>query len=203
MFDIASLRPVPNLTLASPMDECELRRLMYTAQLPGKGTFVMRYPRGRGVRTGWHCDFAEIEIGKGRMISDGNDIAVLSYGPVGNDVQKAIVELRDEGFAASVAHYDLRFAKPLDTELLEEVASRFACVITIEDGMRAGGVGTAVLEWMSDNRCTAEIVRMGLPDRFIEHGTVDELHRIAGIDTESIKRTVKECVARARQEKQP
>lgn len=201
VFDIASLRPVPNLTLASPMDECELRRLMYTAQLPGKGTFVIRYPRGRGVRTDWHCAFEEVEIGKGRMVSDGRDIAVLSYGPVGNDVQKAIVELRDEGFGASVAHYDLRFAKPLDTELLRDVASRFGCIITIEDGMRAGGVGSAVLEWMSDHRCATEIVRMGLPDRFIEHGTVDELRRIAGIDTESIKRTVKECVARGLQEK--
>ncbi len=203
VFDIASLRPVPNITLASPMDECELRRLMYTAQMPGKGTFVIRYPRGRGVRTDWHCALEEVEIGKGRMVSDGRDIAVLSYGPVGNDVQKAIVELRDEGFGASVAHYDLRFAKPLDTDLLRDVASRFGCIITIEDGMRAGGVGSAVLEWMSDHRCATEIVRMGLPDRFIEHGTVDELHRIAGIDTESIKHTVKECVARGLQEKQP
>ena len=191
VFDIAALRPVPNLTLASPMDECELRRLMYTAQLPGKGTFVIRYPRGKGVRTDWECPLEEVEVGTGRTIREGNDVAVLSYGPIGNDVERAIDELQAEGCTISVAHYDLRFAKPLDTRLLAEVARRFKRIITIEDAMRAGGIGSAVLEWMSDNHFSPQITRMGIPDEFIEHGTVAQLHKISGIDVESIKNEIK------------
>lgn len=191
VFDIAALRPVPNLTLASPMDECELRRLMYTAQLPGKGTFVIRYPRGKGVRTDWECPLEEVPVGTGRTIREGSDAAVLSYGPIGNDVECAISELQSEGCTMSVAHYDLRFAKPLDTRLLTEVGRRFKRIITIEDGVRAGGVGSAVLEWMNDNHFSPQITRMGIPDRFIEHGTVAQLRKIAGIDVESIKNEIK------------
>ena len=190
-FDIAALRTVPNLTLASPMDECELRRLMYTAQLPGKGTFVIRYPRGKGVRTDWKCPLEEVEVGTGRTLREGSDVAVLSYGPLGNDVQHAIDELQQEGNTISVAHYDLRFAKPLDDALLTTVAQRFSRIVTIEDGARAGGIGSAVLEWMSDHHFTPELTRLGLPDNFVEHGTVAQLREIVGLDIESIKKAIK------------
>lgn len=191
VFDIAALRPIPNLTLCSPMDECELRRMMYTAQLPGMGTVVIRYPRGKGVkRDDWHCEFEAIPIGKARQISDGSDVAVLSYGPMGNDVQKAISQLHDEGSPLSVAHYDMRFCKPLDTDVLESVSQRFSRIVTVEDGQLAGGFGSAVLEWLSDNGKTTRVRRIGLPDRFIEHGTVNELRHIAGTDIESIKQAI-------------
>ena len=191
VFDIAALRPVPNLTLCSPMDECELRRMMYTAQLPDMGTVVIRYPRGKGVkRDDWHCEFEAIPIGKARQISDGSDVAVLSYGPIGNDVQTAISQLAAEGSSLSVAHYDMRFCKPLDTEVLESVSQRFSRIVTVEDGQLAGGFGSAVLEWLSDNGKTTRVRRVGLPDRFIEHGTVNELRHIAGTDIESIKQAI-------------
>ena len=191
VFDIAALRPVPNLTLCSPMDECELRRMMYTAQLPGMGTVVIRYPRGKGVkRDDWHCELEAIPVGKARLVSDGSDVAVLSYGPLGNDVQKVISQLREEGNSVSVAHYDMRFCKPLDTEVLESVSQRFSRIVTVEDGQLAGGFGSAVLEWLSDNGKTTTVRRVGLPDRFIEHGTVSELRHIAGTDIESIKRAI-------------
>lgn len=191
VFDIAALRPVPNLTLCSPMDECELRRMMYTAQLPGMGTVVIRYPRGKGVkRDDWHCELEAIPVGKARQVSDGGDVAVLSYGPLGNDVQTVISQLREEGNSVSVAHYDMRFCKPLDTEVLESVSQRFSRIVTVEDGQLAGGFGSAVLEWLSDNGKTTTVRRVGLPDRFIEHGTVSELRHIAGTDIESIKRAI-------------
>lgn len=191
VFDIAALRPVPNLTLCSPMDECELRRMMYTAQLPGMGTVVIRYPRGKGVkRDDWHCELEAIPVGKARLVSDGSDVAVLSYGPLGNDVQKVISQLREECNSLSVAHYDMRFCKPLDTEVLESVSQRFSRIVTVEDGQLAGGFGSAVLEWLSDNGKTTTVRRVGLPDRFIEHGTVSELRHIAGTDIESIKRAI-------------
>ncbi len=191
VFDIAALRPVPNLTLCSPMDECELRRMMYTAQLPDMGTVVIRYPRGKGVkRDDWHCELEAIPIGKARQISVGSDVAVLSYGPIGNDVQTAISQLAAEGSSLSVAHYDMRFCKPLDTEVLESVSQRFSRIVTVEDGQLAGGFGSAVLEWLSDNGKTTRVRRIGLPDRFIEHGTVNELRHIAGTDIESIKQAI-------------
>ena len=193
-FDMAFLRPIPNLTIASPMDERELRRLMYTAQLPDKGTFVIRYPRGNGVLTDWECSLKEIEVGTGRRLHDGWDVAVLSIGPIGNEVEKAIKLIEGaephnaEGHCPSVAHYDMRFLKPLDDKLLEEVASRFSRIITIEDGVRNGGLGSAVTEWMSDHGYTPQITRMGMPDHFVEQGTVQQLREICGIDIESIKR---------------
>ena len=190
-FDIAALRPIPNLTISSPMDEHELRRLMYTAQLPGKGTFVIRYPRGRGVLDDWHCPLEEVEVGTGRKLRDGNDVAVLTFGPVGNDAEKAISSLQAEGSKASVAHYDMRFAKPLDEKLLAEIGSRFSRIITVEDGVKAGGFGSAVLEWMNDNGFSPKITRMGLPDKFVEHGTVDQLKHITRIDAQAIKNEIK------------
>lgn len=193
VFDIAALRPVPNITLCSPMDERELRRMMYTAQLPGKGTVVIRYPRGKGVcGEDWQCPLEEIPVGKARCISQGKDVAVLSYGPIGNDVQKAVNELKEEGCPLSVAHYDMRFCKPLDTELLEDVSARFKRVVTVEDAQREGGFGSAVLEWMSDNNKDVKVQRIGLPDHFVEHGTVNELKVIAGIDNDTIKKVIRE-----------
>ncbi|MBR1932346.1 MAG: 1-deoxy-D-xylulose-5-phosphate synthase [Prevotella sp.] len=179
-FDLAYLRPIPNLTICSPMDEHELRRLMYTAQLPGKGPFVIRYPRGCGVKVDWRCPLEEIQVGTGRKLKDGDDVAVLSIGPYGNDVARAV-----EGTRA--AHYDMRFLKPLDEQLLHEVGRRFRKVITVENGVRNGGLGTAVLEWFSEHGYTPQVVRMGLPDAFVEHGSVSELQKIVGIDAESIK----------------
>lgn len=189
-FDIAALRTVPNLTLASPMDECELRRLMYTAQLPGKGTFVIRYPRGRGSRTDWQCPLEEIEVGRGRRLREGSDVAVLSYGPLGVDVEKVIDHLAETHPALSVAHYDLRFCKPLDEALLQEVGERFQRIVTIEDGARAGGIGSAVLEWMSDHHFTPAITRLGLPDHFVEHGSVPQLKALTGLDDDSIAKAI-------------
>lgn len=187
VFDIAALRCVPNLTLCSPMNEAELRRMMYTAQLPDKGTVVIRYPRGRGVMgADWKCPFEEIPVGKGRCLRQGTDVAVLSYGPIGNDVIKAIDRIEQSGQQLSVAHYDMRFCKPLDEELLESVASTFRRVVTVEDAQRAGGFGSAILEWMSDHDKDVTVKRVGLPDRFIEHGTVEQLRHIAGTDVDAI-----------------
>lgn len=199
-FDMAALRPVPNITLASPMDEHELRRLMYTAQLPDKGTFVIRYPRGRGVLADWHCELEEVKVGTGRKLRDGDDIAVLSVGPVGNNVVKAVEMIENDaksasgGSGISVAHYDMRFVKPLDENLLKEVAAKFKHIITVEDGVREGGFGSAVIEWMEDNGQHLDIVRLGLPDHFVEHGTVAQLQSIVGIDAEGIRRAIEETL---------
>ena len=182
-FDLAYLRPIPNLTICSPMDEHELRRLMYTAQLPDKGPFVIRYPRGNGVLTDWRCKLEAVEVGTGRCLKDGDDVAVLSIGPVGNNAALAV-----EGTKA--AHYDMRFLKPLDENILHEVGRRFKKVITVENGVRGGGLGSAVLEWMSDHGYQPQVVRMGLPDEFVEHGSVTELLKIVGLDVESIRKEI-------------
>ena len=186
-FDLAYLRPIPNLTIAAPYDEHELRRMMYTAQLPDQGPFVIRYPRGRGRLTDWHCPLEAIEVGKGRRLKDGNDLAVLSIGAVGNAAADAIAEVEQAHPDISIAHYDLRFAKPLDEELLEEVARRFKRIVTVEDGILKGGVGSAVLEYMADHDHTPHVRRLGIPDRFIEHGAVDILRHLCGIDKEGIR----------------
>ncbi len=193
-FDMAFLRPIPNLTISSPMDEHELRRLMYTAQLPGKGSFVIRYPRGKGVLTDWECPLTEIKVGTGRRLHDGWDVAVLSIGPIGNDVEKAINLIESanspstQEHCPSIAHYDMRFLKPLDETILQEVAERFSRIITIEDGVRDGGLGSAVTEWMSDHGYTPHITRMGMPDHFVEQGTVEQLRALCGIDIDGIKK---------------
>lgn len=186
-FDLAYLRPIPNLTIAAPYDEHELRRMMYTAQLPDQGPFVIRYPRGRGRLTDWHCPLEAIEVGKGRRLKDGNDLAVLSIGAVGNAAADAIAEVEQAHPDVSIAHYDLRFAKPLDEELLKEVARRFNRIVTVEDGILKGGVGSAVLEYMADHDHTPHVRRLGIPDRFIEHGAVDILRHLCGIDKEGIR----------------
>ena len=185
-FDMAALRPIPNLTISWPMNEHELRNLMYTAQLEGKGPFVIRYPRGNGVLTNWRCPFEEIKIGTGRKLRDGDDVAVLTIGPMGNDVAKVIDEIKD----LSVAHYDMRFLKPLDEDILHEVGKKFRRIVTVENGVRKGGLGSAVLEWMSDHDYDVKVTRMGLPDQFVEHGTIDQLREIIGLDNESIKKAI-------------
>lgn len=188
-FDMAALRPIPNLTIASPMDEHELRHLMYTAQLEGKGPFVIRYPRGNGVQVDWRCPFEEIKVGTGRKLRDGTDVAVLSIGPIGNDTLKVAVDCAmDQHIQCAV--YDMRFLKPLDEAILHEVGSKFKRIITVEDGVRTGGLGSAVLEWMADHGYQPQIVRLGLPDQFVEHGTVSELRHIVGLDNESIKKAI-------------
>lgn len=195
-FDMAALRPIPNLTIASPMDEHELRKLMYTAQQPGMGTFVIRYPRGRGHLVDWQCPLDEVAVGTGRVIHEGTDVAVITIGPIGYDVESAIqqIESEDPNRKNHVAHYDLRFLKPLDDHLLDEVGSRFKHVITLEDGVRNGGMGSAVLEWMSDHGYHPDVVRLGLPDCFVEHGTVAQLREKWGLDVPSIKKTIEESL---------
>lgn len=194
-FDMAALRPIPNLTIASPMNEHELRRLMYTAQLPDKGTFVIRYPRGRGSLQDWKCPLEEVKVGTGRKLRDGDDVAILSIGPCGNDAAKAIDEINQEAQYSncklrSIAHYDMRFLKPLDENLLHEIGKKFKRIVTLEDGVRNGGLGSAVLEWMEDHGYYPEIIRLGLPDKFVEQGTVDELKKICGIDVSGIKKAL-------------
>lgn len=192
VFDLAALRPIPNLTIAAPMDEKELRRLMYTAQLPDKGMFVIRYPRGRGVNKDWKCPLEEIKVGTGRKLKDGDQVAILTVGPIGNDAQKAIEALPQQD---KVAHYDMRFIKPLDGDLLDEIGKKFKKVITIEDGVRNGGFGSAVLEWFNDHGYAPSVQRMGLPDEFVTHGSVDELRRIVGLDAPHIKQNIEEMLA--------
>ena len=198
-FDMAALRPIPNLTIASPMDEHELRRLMFTAQLPGKGTFVIRYPRGRGRRVDWKCPLEEVTVGKGRVLRTGTDVAVISIGPIGCDVEDAIDALeceKGDDVKGRVAHYDLRFLKPLDDALLEDVAKHFTHIVTVEDGVRNGGMGSAVLEWMDDHGYHPDVVRLGIPDNFVEHGTVAQLRKLCGMDADSIKRTIENSLKR-------
>ena len=188
-FDLTSLRPIPNLTICSPMDEHELRRLMYTAQLPDKGPFVIRYPRGGGELQDWRCPLEEIKVGTGRKLHDGDDVAVLTIGPMGNNAMRAIEQLGSE---ASVALYDMRFLKPIDESILEEVGKKFKRIITVENGAIRGGLGSAVLEWMNDHGYTPKVKRLGLPDNFVEHGTVKELQHIVGIDEDGIKKAILE-----------
>ena len=184
-FDMAFLRAVPNLTIASPMDEHELRKMMYTAQLPDKGGFVIRYPRGRGVHADWRCALEELPVGRGRLISPGRHVAVLTIGPIGNDVADVIASMDEKP-----AHYDMRFLKPIDEQLLREVAENYERIVTVEDGVRNGGLGSAVMEWLNDNGYLKPVTRLGLPDKFVEHGTIEELREIVGLDKESIRKSL-------------
>lgn len=183
-FDLAALRSIPNLTLSSPMDEHELRHLMFTAQLPGQGPFVIRYPRGRAEHTEWRCPMQEIPVGKGRLLREGTEAVVLSLGPIGNEAARAIDELEKQG--RSIAHYDMRFLKPIDEEILETVGRKFHRIVTLEDGALKGGLGSAVLEYMADHNLHPQVIRLGLPDHFVEHGSVEQLHHLTGIDKEAI-----------------
>ncbi|HAT62889.1 MAG TPA: 1-deoxy-D-xylulose-5-phosphate synthase [Prevotella sp.] len=191
-FDMAALRPIPNLTIASPMDEKELRRLMYTAQLPGKGTFVIRYPRGHAEHEDWNCPLEEITVGTGRRLREGRNTAVITIGPIGNDIERIIDDIEKEHSELKIAHYDLRFLKPLDDKLLEE-ASQYQHIITLEDGVRDGGMGSAILEWMDSHHHHPYITRLGMPsDQFVKHGTITQEREMAGYDNESIKKAILE-----------
>ncbi len=189
VFDLAFMRSVPNMTVSAPMDEIELRNLLYTAQLRPSGPFSIRYPRGRGVMPDWKQPFREIPVGKGRLICDGTDLAVLSLGTAGNLVTEANKMLMKENI--SIAHYDMRFVKPLDEEMLHEVFRKFKSVITIEDGVIQGGFGSAVLEFAADKGYKSSIKRLGVPDRFTDQGTQKELYHECGFDPEGIVKEVK------------
>lgn len=193
-YDIAYFRCIPNMIVSAPMNEQELRNLMFTAQLPRtEQAFSIRYPRGQGVMPNWRTPFERIEIGKGRMIRDGEDVAILSFGHIGNYVTEASELLARKGIHP--AHFDLRFAKPLDEELLHEVFSRFTKVITLEDGCIQGGIGSAVLEFMADNQYTAQVKRLGIPDGIVEHGEQQELHQECGMDARGIAAAVQSILA--------
>ncbi len=183
-FDLAYLRPVPNITISSPYDERELRRLMYTAAQPGAGTFVIRYPRGKGELLDWRCPHETVEVGTGRLISDGSDVALLTIGPIGKQMERVVAEAAKLG--VSVAHYDMRFLKPIDEALLHAVGKKFSRVVTLEDGTVKGGLGSAVVEFMAANGYSPTIKVMGIPDAFVEHGTPAELYKICGMDNASI-----------------
>jgi len=189
-FDFAYLRSIPNLTIASPYDETELRRLMYTAQLPDRGPFVIRYPRGNGSVVDWRCPLTSVEVGTGRLLHEGSDIAILSIGPIGTQAAMAIHALEGEGSGVSVAHYDMRFLKPVDEKMLHEVARRFTQVITLEDGVVSGGLGSCVLEFMADHGYDVRVHRLGLPDAFIPHATVEQQQKACHIDAASIRSLV-------------
>lgn len=192
-YDVAYLRCLPNMTLAAPMNEAEMRNMMYTAQLRDLGPFAMRYPRGKGVMPEWKTKMKEVKIGKGRKIRSGEDIAILSLGHPGNFAEEAAEELSGVGIDA--AHYDLRFVKPLDEMMLQEVFQKFDRVITVEDGSIQGGMGSAVLEFMNDQGYQAQVERLGIPDRVIEHGDPAEHQADCGYDKDGIVRTVKELLA--------
>lgn len=188
-YDIAYMRCIPNMTVSAPMNEEELRNLMYTAQLDNMGPFVIRYPRGNGVMVDWQRPLKAIPVGKGRKISEGEEVAIISFGAIGNEVVKATAALNAEGYYP--AHYDLRFVKPLDAALLHEVFQKFNHVVTVEDGCIEGGMGTAILEFMADNNYKAQVTRLGIPDEVIEHGEQPELWALAGYDAEGIAEQVK------------
>ena len=194
-FDLAFLRPIPNLTIASPYDEIELRNLMYTAQLPDQGPFIIRYPRGRGILSDWRKPFNPVVIGTGRKIKEGDDIAVLSIGPIGNLAENAI-ETWEKESGKTAELYDMRFLKPIDTSILREVSKKYSRIITIENGAVTGGLGTAVVEYMADNGYNPVIKRMGLPDRFIEHGSTPQLLHLCHIDEDAIISALSELTSK-------
>ena len=192
-YDLAYMRCIPNMVVSAPMNEEELRNLMYTAQLENKGPFSIRYPRGSGVMTDWKTPFKEIKVGTGRKVCSGEDIAILSIGHPGNFAQEAIALMKESGI--SIAHYDLRFVKPLDAVLLHEVFTKFKKVITIEDGCLMGGFGSAIIEFMVDQKYNSEIVRLGIPDEYVHHGTQEELWKDCGFDAKAIVKAVEKMLS--------
>jgi 1-deoxy-D-xylulose-5-phosphate synthase len=189
VFDIAYMRSIPNMIVSAPMDEIEMRNLMYTAQLKGnKLPFSIRYPRGCGIKPNWKKPFEKINIGEGRKLNEGDDIAILTIGKSGIFAKRAVKSLANKDISA--AHYDLRFVKPLDTKLLTEVFEKFKYIVTVEDGVIQGGFGSSILEFMAENGFSATIKLLGIPDRFIEHGTPEDLYKECGIDTKGIVKAV-------------
>jgi 1-deoxy-D-xylulose-5-phosphate synthase len=189
VFDIAFLRTVPNMTICSPLNEEDLRNMMYTAQQEGMGPWSIRYPRGKGSMADWRKPLKTIEVGTAKQVLDGTDIAILSLGPIGIQVEEVTKKLLEEGISA--AHYDMRFVKPLDANMLKQIGKRFSTIITLEDGSLQGGFGSAVLEWINDNGYTTRVVRLGIPDKFVEHGTPQELYHECEIDIEGIYKATK------------
>jgi len=187
-YDLAYFRAIPNITIASPLNEIELRNMMYTAQLEGMGTFSIRYPRGRGVMSDWRLPFERLEIGKGQKVRDGKDMAIISIGPIGNSAIEAAKKVEEN---ISVDVYDIRFLKPLDEELLHDIFKSHSKIITIEDGTIVGGLGSAVLEFKNDNNYTSIVKRLGIPDKFIQQGSPEELYRECGFDVEGIVNTLR------------
>jgi 1-deoxy-D-xylulose-5-phosphate synthase len=191
-YDLSYMRCIPNMVVSAPMNEQELRNLMYTAQLENKGPFSIRYPRGNGVMTDWKTPLEEIPVGKGRKVSSGEGVAILTIGHPGNFALKAIEMLAKQGLKP--AHYDMRFVKPIDETLLHEVFAKFDKVITVEDGCLMGGFGSAVLEFMADRGYKAEVVRLGIPDEYIHHGTQEELWAECGFNAEAIAAAVEKIL---------
>ena len=187
-FDLAYLRPIPNITISSPYDERELRRLMYTAQQPDMGTFVIRYPRGKGSLADWRCPLESVPVGKGRLMQEGSDVALLTLGPIGKLAESAIAAAGEQG--VSVAHYDMRYLKPIDTDILHTVGEKFKYVITLEDGVVKGGLGSAVAEFMAQNGYTPHITTIGIPDLFVEHGTTPELYKKYSMDSDAVLQAI-------------
>ena len=194
-YDIAFFRCIPNMIVSAPMNEQELRNLMYTAQLPNQGPFSIRYPRGKGVMIDWKTPLQEIEIGKGRTVKEGEEIAILSFGHPGNFVVKAQEQFEKEGL--NISHYDLRFAKPLDEKLLHSIFQKFNKIITIEDGCLQGGFGSSILEFMANNDYQASVKMLGIPDAFIHHGTQKELHNDCNYDTKAIIKSVHQILEKS------
>jgi 1-deoxy-D-xylulose-5-phosphate synthase len=193
-FDLAYMRCIPNLTIAAPRNEHELRNLMYTAQLPDMGAFVIRYPRGKGTTDKWRNDFEKIEIGRGICLKEGNDLAVLTIGTMANPAARAIERIEKEQ-NTSIAHYDMRFVKPLDADLLNIIGKKFKKIILIEDGALKGGFGSAILEYFADNQICVSVKRLGIPDMFVEHGLPEELYKMLGLDSEGIQKAIMEVVS--------
>ncbi|MBR6648990.1 MAG: 1-deoxy-D-xylulose-5-phosphate synthase [Bacteroidaceae bacterium] len=191
-FDLAFLRPIPNITIASPYDECELRRLMYTAQQPNMGTFVIRYPRGKGKLKDWRCPLEAVEVGTGRCLKEGKEIALITLGPIGKTIEPAISKAVEKGI--SVAHYDLRFLKPLDNNMLHTIGQKFDKIITVEDGVIAGGMGTAIIEFMATNQYKNRIKTIGIPDTFVEHGSVNELYKKYNMDSDAVYNAISDLL---------
>jgi 1-deoxy-D-xylulose-5-phosphate synthase len=192
VFDLAYFRAIPNMIVSSPMDEIELRNLMFTAQDKNHGPFAIRYPRGTGSIVNWKKPMKALPIGRGRKLQSGNDVAILTIGPIGIEAKKAVEKLNADGISA--AHYDMRYVKPIDETMLHEVFSKFSKIITVENGVITGGMGSAVIEFMADHEYHSKVVRLGIPDRFIEHGTQDELYAQCGFDTTGIIKTVHQLV---------
>ena len=193
-FDLAYLRPIPNLTIAAPRNEMELRNLMYTAQCTNTGPFAIRYPRGKGYNINWEHPFAQLPIGKGELLKEGNDLAILTIGTIAQQAALAIADIEKKR-DVSIAHYDMRFLKPMDEELLHQIAQKYNRIITIEDGVIHGGFGSAVLEFMADNGYFPKIKRIGIPDTFVEHGTQAELYHMLRLDSEGIEQSIAEMLA--------